>query len=50
MLIFLIVAILGINNIATQQSISDTEKLVYFLKIYGLLKYYYPQVAAGNFN
>ncbi|MFI8378640.1 S41 family peptidase [Leeuwenhoekiella sp. NPDC079379] len=33
-----------------QETISETEKLASFAKIYGFLKYYHPEVANGTFN
>ena len=49
-----IITILGVifffNSVFSKDQISETEKLALTGKIWGFLKYYHPNVAAGKFN
>lgn len=47
-LIFL--TLFSFNYLATQETISDTDKLVSLGRMYGFLKYYHPKVATGSYD
>ena len=48
--LLLILIIFNLDSLAAQQTISETEKLASFAKIYGFLKYYHPEVGKGSFD
>jgi len=46
----LICSIIFTHSIFAQNELTETDKLAATAKIWGFLKYYHPQVAAGNYN
>lgn len=49
-IVILIALVFSVQLIFAQNSSFETEKLVITAKIWGFLKYYHPEVAAGKFN
>ncbi|MGO4913131.1 S41 family peptidase [Leeuwenhoekiella sp. W20_SRS_FM14] len=48
--ISLLLFVFVFNFLNAQETISETEKLASFAKIYGFLKYYHPEVSSGKYN
>ena len=46
----LILSFFGFKFLTAQHTISETEKLASFGKMYGFLKYYHPEVSKGKYN